>query len=136
MTSTPGESLTLAEEGYLCGVLAGEGHFGGDGKQAQITLRMHVRHERLFRWLESKLPGGRLYGPYHHGNRRYFQWMARGTYLRDTVLPILARHWPLLDDPVRTRLSEMCSRYRLPLPEPAAQDKYDGVLKTDRADTA
>ena len=40
------------ERGVLIGVLIGEGSFGGDGKQPQITLRMHVRHEALFRWLE------------------------------------------------------------------------------------
>ena len=42
---------------------------------------MHVRHERLFRWLERVVPGSRLYGPYDHGGRRYFQWMVRGTAL-------------------------------------------------------
>lgn len=68
--------------GILLGVLIGEGHFGGDGKQPQITLRMHVRHERLFAWLERQFPAGRLYGPYTHGGRSYYQWMARGEFLR------------------------------------------------------
>jgi len=63
--------------GFLLGVLAGEGHFGGDGRQPHVTLRMHVRHEKLFRWLQSTFPETRLYGPYNHGGRSYFQWMAR-----------------------------------------------------------
>ena len=50
---------------------------------------MHVRHEALFHWLERTFPGGKLYGPYHHGGRHYFQWMARGSYLRDHLLPVL-----------------------------------------------
>src|SRR5262245_24853141 len=27
--------------GFLLGLLVGEGHFGGDGRQPQVTLRMH-----------------------------------------------------------------------------------------------
>ncbi len=76
------------ELGLLVGLLVGEGHFGGDGRVPQITLRMHVRHERLFRWLVARW-GGRLYGPYHHGGRHYYQWMARGQYLREVLIPIL-----------------------------------------------
>lgn len=79
------------EEGVLVGLLIGEGHFGGDGRQPQITLRMHTRHDALFRWLERTFPGGRLYGPYDHGGRHYYQWMVRGAYLRDVVLPLLER---------------------------------------------
>jgi hypothetical protein len=78
-----------AEVSFLAGLLVGEGHFGGDGRQAQITLRMHVRHEALFGWITRTFPGGRLYGPYHHGGRDYYQWMARGPYLRDVLVPLL-----------------------------------------------
>jgi hypothetical protein len=41
--------------GFLLGLLVGEGHFGGDGRQPQISLRMHTKHERLFRWLEANV---------------------------------------------------------------------------------
>ena len=77
------------EVGMLVGLLVGEGHFGGDGRQPHVTLRMHVRHEALFRWIERTFPGGKLYGPYHHGGRHYYQWMARGAYLRERLLPLL-----------------------------------------------
>jgi hypothetical protein len=83
---------TQFEFGYLVGLLVGEGHFGGDGRQPQVSLRMHVRHEALFRWLERTFPGGRLYGPYHHAGRSYFQWMARGRFLRDELVPVLDRY--------------------------------------------
>ena len=66
----PSERLDDYSLGVLIGVLIGEGHFGGDGVRAQVTVRMHVRHERLFRWLERVVPGSRLYGPYDHGGRR------------------------------------------------------------------
>jgi hypothetical protein len=100
--------------GFLLGVLVGEGHFGGDGRQPQVTLRMHTDHEALFRWIEKTFPGGRLYGPYDHGGRHYFQWMARGPYLRETLLPILDRHLTVeLDAKSYRRFIEMKQRYAL-----------------------
>jgi len=102
--------------GVLVGLLAGEGHFGGDGRQPQVTLRMHVRHERIFRWLASLFPASRLYGPYSHGGRHYFQWMARGAFLRDTLVPLIGPDLVALDDHVAARFLDMCARYDIPLP--------------------
>jgi hypothetical protein len=84
-----GECAEAFDLGVLAGLMIGEGHFGGDGRQPQLTLRMHIRHEALFRWLERTFPGGKLYGPYHHDGRHYYQWMVRGAYLRDYLLPLL-----------------------------------------------
>jgi hypothetical protein len=96
----------------LVGILIGEGSFGGDGRQPHVTLRMHVRHESLFRWLVDRFPHTRLYGPYTHGGRSYFQWMARGPALVHDVLPILEeRLAPGLDGHAASRLREMCERY-------------------------
>ncbi len=81
--------LTDAERGLVVGVLIGEGHFGGDGRYPHITLRMHIRHETLFHWLQKRFPRSRLYGPYHHGGRHYYQWMARGKALAEDVLPVV-----------------------------------------------
>ena len=101
------------EIGLLVGLLVGEGHFGGDGRQPHVTLRMHVRHEALFHWLERTFPGGRLYGPYDHGGRRYYQWMARGAYLRDVLVPILEEALTQeFDAYAYERFSEMCAQYR------------------------
>lgn len=99
--------------GFLLGLLAGEGHFGGDGRQPQITLRMHVRHEKLFRWLAATFPESRLYGPYRHGGRAYFQWMARGPFLREVLVPLVGARRGFLDDYVAARFDAMCARYGL-----------------------
>lgn len=96
----------------VAGVLIGEGHFGGDGKRPQITLRMHVRHVALFRWLEARFPRARLYGPYSHGGRSYYQWMARGTALVEDVLPVVESVLTEdLDGHVAARIREMRESY-------------------------
>ncbi len=106
-------SMTDFEEGYLLGVLVGEGHFGGDGLQPQVTLRMHVRHEELFHRLLANVPGSKLYGPYHHGGRNYYQWMVRGKALREELLPLLLRRLDEMDAHIRQRITDMVTRYRL-----------------------
>ena len=105
-------TVTDFERGVFIGLLIGEGSFGGDGKQPQVTLRMHTRHEALFRWLLERFPETRLYGPYHHGGRSYFQWMARGQTLVKDVLPLLERELhPELDAYAAERLKTMRERY-------------------------
>ena len=100
------------DRGLLVGLLIGEGSFGGDGKQPQITVRMHTRHEAIFRWLEKRFPDSRLYGPYHHGGRSYYQWMARGTALVRDVLPVLDGALDeRLDGHAARRFRAMCERY-------------------------
>jgi hypothetical protein len=104
--------LTDLERGLVAGLLIGEGHFGGDGRYPQVTLRMHVRHESLFRWLVDRFPRSRLYGPYDHGGRRYYQWMARGAVLAEDVMPVVEgvlTHE--LDSHVAERVATMRSRY-------------------------
>jgi hypothetical protein len=108
----PPLDLTPFEEGLIVGLLIGEGHLGGDGRQPQVTVRMHVRHEALLRWLHLRIPRSRLYGPYHHGGRHYLQWMVRGPALAEDLLPILQRHIaPDLDAHAHARLTAMVERY-------------------------
>ena len=109
------DSLDDFSVGFLIGLLVGEGHFGGDGRQPHVTLRMHVKHEKLFRWLERTIPQGKLYGPYNHGGRAYFQWMIRGTSLRRWLVPLLAERLDWLDDHVAARFLAMCDRYGIPI---------------------
>ena len=106
------EVLDEFDRGLFVGVLIGEGSFGGDGRQPHVTLRMHVRHEALFRWLVARFPRTRLYGPYGHGGRSYYQWMARGQALIEDVLPVLEAA-PLgeIDAYAAARLAEMRERY-------------------------
>jgi hypothetical protein len=104
--------LTERDQGMIVGLLVGQGHFGGDGRQPHVTLKMHIRHEALLRWLEGRIPGSRLYGPYDHGGRRYFQWMARGPALVEQLLPLLeAQIGPELDGHAHERLTAMTERY-------------------------
>ena len=104
--------LSEFEHGLLVGLLIGEASFGGDGKQPQVTVRMHIRHKALFEWLIERFPDTRLYGPYHHGGRSYYQWMARGTALVRDVLPHLegAVHAGI-DGYAAERFEAMLSRY-------------------------
>ena len=102
--------LTDTERGLVAGILMSEGSFGGDGKQPQVILRMHIRHESLMRWLVARFPRSRLYGPYHHGERSYFQWMARGPALVEDVLPVLDELVvPELDAPRRGAAAARCA---------------------------
>jgi hypothetical protein len=100
--------------GFLLGLLIGEGHFGGDQKQPQITLRMHTKHENIFKWLVHAVPGSKLYGPYHHGNRNYYQWMVRGEILRTTIAPLLYKTTFRYLDPYQySRFEKMIYRYQI-----------------------
>ena len=111
--------MPIAEDGFslglLIGVLVGEGSFGGDGRQPQVTVRMHTRHEALFRLLSAIVPGSRLYGPYHHSGRSYFQWIVRGQALR-ALVPVLDRHLiPDIDGHAFERYQRMKESYRVAL---------------------
>jgi hypothetical protein len=104
--------LSDFDRGVVIGLLVGEGSFGGDGKQPQVTLRMHTRHEAIFHWLLARFPDSKLYGPYHHGGRSYFQWMARGSVLVKDILPLLEEHLSQgIDGHAAERFAEMCRRY-------------------------
>jgi hypothetical protein len=131
-TQEPESSRDFAE-GFLLGVLVGEGHFGGDGKQPQVTLRMHARHGSLFQWILTNFPGGKLYGPYQHSGRHYFQWMARGAFLRETLWPLLERRLhPGMDAKTFEAVQQMRARYADAL---GAAPKRDPVAPAARFDS-
>jgi len=114
-------TLSDFERGVIVGLLIGEGSFGGDGKQPQVTLRMHVRHEALFKWLVDRVPNSRLYGPYHHGGRSYYQWMARGRTLVRELLPLLEDE---LDDTLDAYAAERLTQMR---------ERYAGFIERERS---
>lgn len=104
--------LAPFDHGLLIGLLIGQGSLGGDGRQPQIILRLHVRHEAVVRWLSARFPSTKLYGPYHHGDRSYYQWVARGPALVLDVLPWLEGVLvPELDAHAAERLADMTDRY-------------------------
>lgn len=106
------------DAGFALGILVGEGTFGGDGRQPHVVLRMHVRHEALFQWLKTRFPYARLYGPYNHSGREYYQFMWRGTQLRYGLMPILdALPWAEIDPYSFARYQAMKERYGLDVSE-------------------
>src|SRR5712692_6848590 len=108
------EGISSFAAGFVLGLLVAEGHFGGDGKQPQVTLRMHIRHEPLLRWVQENVPGGKLYGPYNHGGRKYYQWMARGQILKNVLVPLLdSLPFAQLDPHSYERYQRMKERYGL-----------------------
>jgi hypothetical protein len=130
-------ALNLApfEEGLIVGLLVGEGHFGGDGRKPHVTLRMHVRHEALLRWLQQRVPRAKLYGPYHHDGRHYFQWMVRGPALIEDLLPILRRHiTPELDAHAHARLTAMVDHYADVIERGAARSRRATATPDTAAD--
>ncbi len=102
--------ISDVERGLVAGLLIGEGHFGGDGRNPQITLRMHTRHEGLFLWLQRLFPRTKLYGPYNHAGRSYYQWMARGAALVEDVLPVVEG---VLTDELDAHVSERVRQMRI-----------------------
>ena len=101
------------DEGIVVGLLAGEGHFGGDGRQAQVTLRMHVRHEKLFRWLAGAFPSkaGCTGRTTTAAATTSSGWRA-GRRSSATCFPLLERHiTPELDSHAYERLTAMTVSY-------------------------
>ena len=123
--------LSDFDRGLVAGVLLSAGSFGGDGKQPQITLRMHTRHEALFRWLMARFPSTKLYGPYSHGDRSYFQWMARGQALVEEVLPVLDA---ALDDSIDAAAAERLREMRAKYAEFIARAERRAALRADGGD--
>lgn len=102
------------DAGFILGLLVGEGHFGGDRQQPAIVLKMHIRHERIFRWLKVRFPYAKLYGPYTHDGRTYWQMMWRGTALKYGLMPLLeALPWEAIDEHSFKRYVAMKQRYKL-----------------------
>ena len=109
------EAKDQLRAGLLLGVLIGAGHFGGDGRQPQVTVKMHVRHAPLMQWLVASCPGSRLYGPYHYDGRHFYQWMVRGRALREYLMPLLdALPWSEIDTHSFERYARMKARYGAP----------------------
>ena len=102
--------LTERETGIVIGLLVGQGSFGGDGKAPHVILKMHVRHEVLMRWLADRFPRSKLYGPYHHGDRHFYQWVARGPALAVDLMPLLDEA-AALDDYAAERIQVMRENY-------------------------
>ena len=106
-------SLTPFEQGIVVGILVGEGSFGGDGRQPQITLRMHTRHAALFAWLIRAVCADQAVRALR--TRRAKLLPVDGPGVRGswrTSCRCWRRAWaPEWDAYAAGRLAEMCERY-------------------------
>jgi hypothetical protein len=102
--------LSERDRGIVIGLLVTQASIGGDGKAPHVILKMHVRHEGLLRWLAERFPRSKLYGPYHHGDRHFFQWVARGPALVIDLLPLLEEA-AALDGHAAERIRAMTDNY-------------------------
>ena len=63
--------------GYAMGILVSQGSFTRDRKQPAVQVKLHTRDEGILDFLFERF-GGRIYGPYIHGERNYKIWLLRG----------------------------------------------------------
>jgi len=104
----------LFGKGLLLGILIGEGHFGGDRLQPHVTVKVGAARRRLLEWLLDQCPGARLYGPYKHDGREFWQLMVRGNALRYRLIPLLdSLPWAEIDPATHERYLSMKRRYGL-----------------------
>lgn len=87
-----GVSVDRFKVGYVMGLIVGEGCFTGDGESKWLAVKLHANDPLPIETLRMTL-GGRVYGPFFHGDRHYRVWMLRGLELRRAI-PILEAHLP------------------------------------------
>src|SRR5262245_59949400 len=75
--------------GFICGLVTGEGSFAGDLKQPVLAIKLHEDDPKPLFFMQERL-GGKIYGPYCHGDRRYYFWRLMGKSLH-SALPLFAR---------------------------------------------
>jgi hypothetical protein len=80
------------DEGYIAGLVVGEGCWTGDKHAPALAVKMHADDPQPIQHLERIL-GGRIYGPYRHGGRHYHLYLLRGVALR-RALPLFDRILP------------------------------------------
>jgi hypothetical protein len=80
------------DEGYIAGLVVGEGCWTGDKHAPALAVKMHADDPQPILHLERIL-GGRIYGPYRHGRRHYHLYLLRGVALR-RALPLFDRILP------------------------------------------
>ena len=74
--------------GYAIGIIVGAGSFTGDWRQPALQVKLHARDYAVLKSLQE-LFGGKIYGPYTHGERYYCLWLLRGQELKESVTTFL-----------------------------------------------
>ena len=108
------------EAGLIIGVFIGEVHFGGDNRQPHVVLKLRDKDVGILQWVQARLPGGKLYGPYSYvyksdgRTRNFCQLMYRGRALRDQLIPFLEAYaWADIAPRVHERYLAMKAKYGL-----------------------
>jgi hypothetical protein len=70
--------------GYVMGLIVSMGSFTGDWRNPCLQVKLHQRDIAVLESLRQAL-GGKIYGPYQHGDRCYSMWMLRGDELEQAV---------------------------------------------------
>ena len=114
--------------GYAMGLIVGEGSFTGDRQQPSLEIRMHRGDLEPLENVRRVL-GGKIFGPYAHGERRQYVYMLRGRELKE-ALAILQEHLPsswkrIQFDAWRAKYSGYLDR---PQPSQALLDRVQRLL--------
>jgi hypothetical protein len=97
------------EIGYIMGLVVGEGCFTADRQQPSLQIKLHARDPFPLRFVSERL-GGRVFGPYRHQGRHYFNWILRGRELR-AALPLFRDYLP--ESWKREQFERWLDRHRL-----------------------
>ena len=79
--------------GYAIGLLVGAGSFTADRRQPTLSVKVPERDRAPLDHLQGVF-GGSIFGPYRHGERRYYMYLLRGPALRSSI-PLLLEHMPV-----------------------------------------
>jgi len=113
--------------GYAMGLIVGMGSFTGDWRTPCLQIKLHQRDIAVLESLQQIL-GGKIYGPYQHGDRCYAMWLLRGDELEQAV-PLFVQHLP--DSHQRRQFLTWLNRY------PRWRERYASLIAaTCLADSA
>ncbi len=86
------DGISEFDLGYIMGIVVSEGSFTGDWRNPCLQIKLHQRDVAVLEFLQRTL-GGKIYGPYHHGDRHYSMWLLRGHEL-DRAVSLFVHHLP------------------------------------------
>ena len=93
--------------GFVMGLITGEGSFTGDYRKPALQVKLHARDIVVLEALRDMF-GGKIYGPYTHGDRYYCLWVLRGEELRQAA-EVFLNHLP--ESHKRTQFMDWLRKY-------------------------
>jgi hypothetical protein len=117
------DGISEFDLGYIMGIVVSEGSFTGDWRNPCLQIKLHQRDVAVLEFLQRTL-GGKIYGPYHHGDRHYSMWLLRGREL-DRAVALFVHHLPASHR--RTQFLAWIAKYA------PWKEQYAAHLKSDAA---